>query len=147
MSELAVASSLPGMILGTAGLVISIMNYLRDRPDVRITLNWHMQDTRTGKATGLVRVTNAVGKAVFISIFAIELPKGLHSTYLVLSKSLDGMKSSEGDRPLAIFVPYGDLAKYPPVWRQIRAYAEDSTGKRYRSKYPRKNESAPPWVR
>jgi hypothetical protein len=38
------AASILGMVLGTAGFIMSLLNYLRDRPCVRVQLEW---DTKT----------------------------------------------------------------------------------------------------
>jgi hypothetical protein len=61
-------------------------------------------------------------------------------------KSLDGTKLGESEGPLPVWVPYEGLSEYSKVWRKIRAYAEDSTGKQYRSKLPEKGAPKPPWV-
>ena len=139
-------ASILGMIFGTAGLVLGILNYLRDRAKVKVTLRWKMQNLETGETRGLIRVTNVNRRPVFISLVALELPKGFDHTHLVLMKALDGTKLSEGERPLAVWVAYEGLAQYSKVWRKIRAYTEDSTGKKYRSEFPAKDGPTPPWV-
>jgi hypothetical protein len=35
-------AAMVGMVLGTAGFVMSVMNYLRDRPKVKVFLKWDM---------------------------------------------------------------------------------------------------------
>ena len=37
-----------GMVLGTAGFVTSLLNYLRDRPKVKVTLKWDMKSISDG---------------------------------------------------------------------------------------------------
>jgi hypothetical protein len=145
-NTLTVASAILGMVLGTAGFIMGVLNYLRDRAKVKLTLKWKMQSLETGEQRGLVRITNTGRRPVFISIVALELPKGHDHTHLILMKSLDGTKLGEGDKPMGVFVPYEDLAQYSKVLREMRAYAEDSTGKRYHSKYPTKDTPTPPWV-
>lgn len=135
------------MLLGTAGFVMSILNYLRDRANVKIKLQWKMQNLQTGQSQGPIRITNAGRRPVFISIIALKLPKGFKHSHLVLTKSISGTKLGEGDEPMGILVPYEGLEQYSKVWRKIRAYAEDSTGKQYYSRLPRKDEETPPWVK
>jgi hypothetical protein len=53
-------TSILGMWLGTAGFVMSMMNYLRDRPKVKVTLRWELTEVGTDKAVGIVRVTNVL---------------------------------------------------------------------------------------
>jgi len=146
-NTLSMTASVLGMPLGTAGFAMSILTYLRDRAMVRITLQWKMQNTKTGETKGLVRVTNSGRRPVFISIVALEPPKGFDHTHLVLEQSIGGTKLGEGEKPMGVLFPYDGLEQYTEVWRKIRAYAEDSTGKRYYSSLPRKDAKAPPWVR
>ena len=147
MNPLSVIASLLGMLLGTAGFVMSILTYLRDRPRVKMTLLWNMRNMQTGQSQGLIRITNTGWRPVFISIVALELPKGFEHTHLVLDRSIGGTKLGEGEKPLGVFVPYDGLAQYSRVWRKMRAYAEDSTGKRYHSKFLPKDAEIPPWVK
>ena len=42
--------------------------------------------------------------------------------------------AAEGDAPAVFVVNYENLKQYSGVWRKIRAYAEDSAGKKYWSK-------------
>lgn len=72
MSALATTGSILGMVLGTAGVTISVLNYLRDRPQVKVTLQWNMVDPNTGEVRGLVRITNTGRRAVYICIAALE---------------------------------------------------------------------------
>lgn len=135
-----------GMVLGTAGFVMSLMSYLRDRPRVKLTLQWDMTNAKTGDRTGVVRVTNVGRRPIFIGIIALEVPKGADPTHLVLMESIAGTKLNEGDAPSPYLINYHGLAEYKSVWRRIRAYAEDSTGKRYYSRIPRRKTKPPSWA-
>ena len=143
MDALTTSGSVLGVLFGTAGLTISILNYLRDRTKVRVTLSWNMTDIRTGKMSGLVKATNTGRRAVFISIAGISLPgDGLG----ILGESIAGAKLNEGDKPAAYLVAHNGFAEHAKQWRKIRAFVEDSTGKRYYSKYPAKNDDPPNWA-
>jgi hypothetical protein len=144
---LTATASILGMLLGTAGFVMSILNYLRDRAKVKITLRWNMRIVETGELMGLVRVTNIGRRPVFISVVALEVPKGFEYPYLLLKQSIQGTKLGESEKPLGLPVSYGSLSPYSKVWRKMRAYAEDSTGKRYYSKFPAKGVETPSWVK
>jgi hypothetical protein len=135
------------MLLGTAGFVMSILNYLRDRPKVKITLQWNMQIMGTEESMGLVRITNTGRRSVFISTVALELPKSFEYPFLVLQQSMGGTKLGESEKPLVFPVSYESLAAYSKSWQKMRAYAEDSTGKRYYSKFPAKGAETPHWVK
>jgi hypothetical protein len=146
-SALTVAASVIGMVLGTAGFVMSILTYLRDRARVKVTLQWKMQNLKTGQSQGLVRITNIGRRPVFISSVALELPKGFKRRYLVKLETIGGTKLDEGEKPMGILIPYDGLEQYSKVWRKIRAYAEDSTGRQYHSSLPLKDAETPPWVK
>ena len=145
MDALTTTGSILGMVLGTAGLTISLVNYLRDRLQVKVTLSWNMTDARTHEVRGLVRVTNTGRRAVFISIAAIEIPNT--STVYVLSDSLAGTKLAEGDKPAAYFISHEGMAVHAAYWRKVRAFVEVSTGEKYYSDYPRKNGAPPKWAK
>jgi hypothetical protein len=147
VNPLSTAASILGMLLGTAGFVMSILTYLRDRARVKITLQWKMQNLQTSETKGLVRITNTGRRPVFISVVALTLPNGFEHTHLVLDESIGGKKLGESEKPLGILVPYDGLAQYSKSWRKMRAYAEDSTGKRYYSAFPERDAKTPPWVK
>ncbi len=105
-----------------------------------------MTETITRQMYGLAKVTNVGRRPVFISVVALELPKGFKHSHLILNTSIAGTKLSEGDKPIAHMINYTDLAQYSEQWQKIRAYAEDSTGKRYFSEPPQKNSKKPSWV-
>ncbi|HLH10152.1 MAG TPA: hypothetical protein VKW78_23155 [Terriglobales bacterium] len=138
-------AALLGMVLGTAGFVISMMEYLRNRPKVKVTLKWDMTDTLTKEKMGIIKVTNVGRRPIFISIVALELPKGFNR-YLVISDSIKGHKLSEGDAPAGFLVNYKDLQQYSRLWWKIRAYVEDSAANKYRSPELPKASKAPSWV-
>src|SRR6266700_2689712 len=110
MTAISMTAAVLGMILGTAGFTISLMNYLRDRPRVRLTLKWDMTELGTGRLFGLVKVTNVGRRPVFISAVALELPPGFKHSHLILNNSIAGTKLSEGDQPIVHSVSYTDLA-------------------------------------
>lgn len=143
MGALTTIGSILGMVLGTAGFTVSVLNYLRDRPKVKVLLQWNMTDSRTGIVKGLVRVTNIGRRPVFIGAAAIQIEGG--ATYL-LSDAIPGTKLQEGDKPAGYMVNHEGMEKHSGEWRKVRAFVEDSTGKKYWSKYPSKSDKPPAWV-
>jgi hypothetical protein len=141
-----------GVVFGFGGLLLGILNYFRDRATLVVTLQWDMAVTDNPtydpkKSWGLVRVTNVGRRPVHLGIVALKLPKtfktpkGFEHSHLVLEQSIGGKRLAEGDPPAAFVVNQDDLAKYSAVWHQIRAIAEDSTGKTYKSKMVSKRPS------
>jgi hypothetical protein len=76
MNGLSVTASILGMVFGTAGLVLGVLNYLRDRAKVKVTLRWKMQNVQTGETRGLIRVTNVGRRPVFISLVGSRTAEG-----------------------------------------------------------------------
>lgn len=137
-----------GMVLGTAGFVMGLMNYLRDRPKVKVFLKWDlaMAGNPGAPKMGIVRVTNVGRRPIYISVATLKLPKGFKYDHLILKQSVPGTKLSEGDAPIEFPVNYSGLQQYAKHWRRIRAYAEDSAGRRYLSKKLSKSE-IPSWAK
>jgi hypothetical protein len=140
-------AALLGMVLGTAGFVISLRNYLRDRPKVKLTLQWDMaQVGQQANKIGVLRVTNIGRRPIHISVAALTVPKGFKYSHLILAESMPGTKLFEGDAPATFSINYKDLAQYSKHWRKVRGYVADSTGRKYYSKKLPKSP-IPSWVK
>jgi len=139
-----------GVVLGVSGSILGILNYLRDRAEVAVTVKWDMNisDNRIydpNKKWGVISVANIGRRSIFVSHAALRLPKGYNSTHLVLFESIDGKKLSEGDRPIQYMIDQSSLSEYAKDWRNIRAEITDSTGKVWRARKPNK-EKRPSWA-
>ncbi|HEY4960628.1 MAG TPA: hypothetical protein VII29_07220 [Terriglobales bacterium] len=130
-----------GAILGSAALAVSISTDLRDRPQLKVLLQWDMAELNTGRKMGLVRVTNIGRRPAHVGIVALVLPEKYEHSHLTLNQSIQGERLEEGDRPEGFIVNYDGLAQYKAGWNKIRAMAEDSTGKVYYSDFPKKKPS------
>ena len=150
VQTITLVTSICGIAFGLSGLVLGILNYIRDRSRIAVTLTWDMSipdDPRYDPAEryGLVRVTNTGRRAAFISIVALAPPKGSTDQFLILSDSIKGTRLGEGDPP-AVFTFHQHLvAEYAAKWREIRAVAEETGGKKHWSKRL-KNEQPPSWA-
>ena len=140
-----------GAVFGTGGLVLGILNYLRDRPKVKVLLQWNMLAIPNNplpqgeRECGMVTVTNAGRRPVYISHACLRMPKHYEHDMLLLANSVEGRKLSEGDPPATFIVPYEGLDKYSNDWKAIRAQVSDSTGRVYLSK--RRKMKTPKWVK
>jgi hypothetical protein len=94
----------------------------------------------------MIKVTNVGRRPIFISAVALEVPSEKPRKLLLINGSIPGKKLSEGDMPSTHMVSYSQLRPYSPFWKKMRAYAEDSTGKRYYSRFPAANAKTPQWV-
>jgi hypothetical protein len=130
-----------GAILGSAGLAVSILTYLRDRPRLSVKLQWDMSEVGTEIRMGLVRVANVGRRPAHLAIVALELPKKYRTSHLILNQSIQGKRLDEGDKPEGFIVNYDQLSEYKADWNKIRAMAEDSAGKTYFSEFPKKKPS------
>ena len=89
-----------GVVFGLSGLILGILNYLRDRARIIVTLQWDMKilnDPRhdENKYWGIVTATNIGRRPIYISHAALILPKGYDSEYLLLA---EGIKRTKGVR-------------------------------------------------
>src|SRR6267142_6674223 len=89
------AGALLGMIFGTAGLTLGVLNHVRDNSNIKIRLSWDYQDLSPGtpnnnKLYGVVTVTNLGRRPVFISLVDIPLPKEIGAKHLLLLESIQG---------------------------------------------------------
>jgi hypothetical protein len=143
--------ALTGALGGTAGLVLGILNYKRDKPRVRVTLSWDMQSDNdpqfpAGEKFAFVNVANTGRRPIYISHAAIKLPKGHPHTHLVLKEGLQGDRLAEGDPPKAYKMNQLNMGQYSKGWRKIRAVVFDSAGKEYKSQRPHWRQKPPSWV-
>lgn len=147
---LALVISLVSGVIGVSAFTLGVLNYLRDRPKVRVTIKFDMSVSREGmldpsKPWGLISVTNAGRRPVFISIAAFgywrgralrprgrSLPDG--HFLQIAAQSVGGTKLGEGDAPVTYIFSQDGLDQHAANWDKVRAYVEDSTGKRYLSK-------------
>jgi len=140
-----------GVVFGTSGLILGILNYLRDRPKVVVSLVWNMQivakasDPEAGRDCGVVTITNIGRRSVFISHVCLTFGKHHADTILLLLDSVQGRKLSEGDPPATFMITYEGMEKYSKGWKKTRARVSDSTGKIYWSKPDKKIQ--PSWVK
>src|SRR5437867_336059 len=98
-----------GAVFGTSGLVLGILNYLRDRPKVKVLLQWNMLVLPSDRECALVTVTNVGRRPVFISHVCLVMPKHYGGNVLLLRDSIEGRKLSEGDPPANFMFPYDRL--------------------------------------
>ena len=142
MQIASLVTAILGAVLGAAGLTISILAMLRDRPKITVFLNWDVESIeRPGFRIGVVSVTNVGRRAVYIGAVALELPKHREYKALLLKGSIPGKRLGEGDPPAKFMVSYDKLEKYKANWYRIRAFAEDSAGKKYYSKFTARKPS------
>ena len=143
--------TLVGVVAGTAGLVLGMLNYLRDRSRVMVNLQWDMKVMNAPgydptKLWGVIRVTNTGRRPAYVSHVVIKLPKGYKSSRLLVKEGLQGQKLDEGAPPLPFLVNQEGLEEYAKDWKKLRAQVSDSTGKVWTS--PRKGRGEPPsWAK
>jgi hypothetical protein len=144
-------TSLLGLVFGVTGTVLGVLNYLRDRAQVRVTLHWDMSVTPgskydSKKKWGIVRVANVGRRPIFVSHVAIRLPKGFNVTHLLLSEGVEGVKLGEGDPEKGFVVSQEGLEQYAACWWKLVAHVSDASGQEWTSK-PLPREAMPSWAR
>jgi hypothetical protein len=142
MQTLTYITAIIGVILGSGSLALGIFNYLRDRPKIRIHLQWNMQMvgasfSQNEPECGLITVTNTGRRPVYISHVCLILPKAYKNRFLILVDSVPGRKLAEGDPPASFIIRHDIQTEYANDLKRIRAQVSDSAGQVYMSKYPK----------
>ncbi len=127
-----------GLVFGVAGFVLGVLNYLRDRHKVVVTLQWDLNATEGSgydhtRKWGSVRVTNIGRRSTYVSHVALKLPKGYDHTHLLIMGGITGKKLSEGDPTEVFVVDQAGMEQYAKDWRRIVAQVNDSAGKAWYS--------------
>jgi hypothetical protein len=141
-------AALAGMIFGTAGFVLGLLAYLRDRSALRVHLAWDYSIVNNAlydphKKWGLVSVTNVGRRPVYITHVFLRLPKP-HG-FLVLMEGLEGTRLGEGDPPHPVVIDQTAMSAHAAHWRRLVAQVTDSTGKNwYSRRVPRTKK--PSWA-
>lgn len=144
------AVSVTALIFGLSGFVLSVMNYLRDRHRVVVSMQWDMAVTEGSgydhtKKWGLIRVTNIGRRPTHVSHVALKLPKGYDHSHLVILDGVAGKKLSEGDPTEAYVVDQSGMETYGKDWKSVVAQVSDSTGKAWYSERLKSNQK-PSWA-
>lgn len=139
-----------GLLFGLTGFILGVMNYLRDRAMLAVTLQWDMDVTPGtqydhNKKWGVISVANAGRRTAYVSHAALRLPKGHDASHLVVMDSIQGEKLAEGDPTKVYLVDQDGLEPYASDWRKIVAQVSDSTGRIWKSKRLR-GSPVPSWA-
>lgn len=145
-------TAIAGVILGLSSLVLALLNYRRDRPKLLVSLRWDaivVRDTKGRDASfGQLYLTNTGRRPIYITSAGIEFdpPRASWFSRTERQGKVKGRKLGEGDPPLSLVVDAtrlgADLTReHSRYWRHFRAFAEDSTGRRYYSEKPTKRPS------
>lgn len=127
-----------GLASGVTGTVLGVMNYLRDRARVQVSLQWDLKsfgapEYDENKFWGVVTVTNVGRRPIHVSHVALRLPKGLDDTHLLIKSGISGKTVSEA-APSEIYVVTQDgMEAYAKHWDKIVAQVSDSTGREWKS--------------
>jgi hypothetical protein len=140
-----------GLGSGVAGTVLGILNYMRDRAKVEVSLQWDMEVTPGSgldhtKRWCVITATNVGRRPVHVSHAALRLPKGYDGSHLLSPQSVSGQTLTEGS-PSGVYVMTQEgLERYAKDWRKITAQVNDSSGRAWRSKRVTRKE-VPSWAR
>ncbi|MBC8032496.1 MAG: hypothetical protein H7Z16_20600 [Pyrinomonadaceae bacterium] len=127
-------TAMAALIFGLSGLVLSIVNYLRDRAIIVVDLQWDMTVKEDGRQVGIITIANVGRRPVYISHAALRLPRECKTSHLVMMDAVQGERLGEGDRPKLYLVQQDIMEEYAEYWYYIRAQVSDSTGKVWYSK-------------
>jgi hypothetical protein len=145
-------AAIAGLVFGFTAFILSILNFRRDRPRLIVALQWDAVAVKDKHGTlakfGRIYITNSGRRPIYITSAGIEVatrrPYGsIRSTTQGKPK---GRKLAEGDPPLSLIVDADGstidlLMSWRDWWQDVRAYAIDSSGKKYVSPRVKKRPS------
>jgi hypothetical protein len=135
-----------GLLSGITGTVLGVMNYLRDRVCVNVSLQWDMKSYGdpqydANKYWGVITVTNTGRRPVHVSHVALRLPKGLDDSHLLVKSGISGKTLSEAAPSEIHTLTQDGMEAYADVWGKIVAQVSDSAGRVWTSKPVKKKPS------
>jgi hypothetical protein len=143
-----------GLISGVTGTVLGVLNFLRDRAAVEVSLQWDMSVTPgteydVNKKWGVITVANIGRRPIFVSHVAIRLPKrasikGGYS-HLVIPSGITGKTLTEGAPAERYVMTQDGLDEHAAHWRGMVAQVSDTRGRVWSSKKLRRNQ-IPSWA-
>ena len=132
-----------GIISGIGALVLGVMNYVRDNPNLSLSLVWDLEPFgntpfEKDKLYGVIKITNIGRRPIFISQISIRIPG---SKELLITESITGEKIGEGDHPKIYPIDQDGLEKYAELWDKMYAVVRDSAEREYLSRPPKNKPS------
>jgi hypothetical protein len=131
-------ATLIGVVTGPAALLLSVLNYLRDRAalhvDVRINmLVKNAANYNDGKRHIVVTVTNIGRRPAYISLVGLLFPDGTNYT---LSDILFNPKhAKEGEAPCQFLCEQEGIENFNEQWPGVYCLVRTSTGLQFRSRF------------
>ncbi len=131
-----------GGALGVAALVLSLANYFRDRPRLRISLQFDMEGYGglADSGTWLVAsLANTGRRPIFVSHVGLcrasYWKRYRKDKALTLLETAEGRRLQEGDPPWTVPGKQDEtVTSYVNRSGKVRAFASDSAGKTYYSR-------------
>jgi hypothetical protein len=143
-----------GLVSGVTGTVLGVLNFLRDRAAVEVSLQWDMSVTPgteydANKKWGVITVANIGRRPILVSHVALRLPKraSINGGYshLVIPSGIIGKTLTEGAPAERYVVTQDGLEEYAAHWRGMVAQVSDTRGRVWSSKKLRRNQ-IPSWA-
>jgi hypothetical protein len=100
------------LVTGVSGFTLGLLNYLLDKPSIKVELSWELTNTDTQEMDGVIRVIRVADigrRSIVLSHVALKIPKGHGESYLILKDGINGQKLSEEYAPLLYLVTYDKM--------------------------------------
>lgn len=128
------------LIVSCVHAMVGVSNYRRDRHKVRVDLQWNAEETRKfgvrepTERFGHITVTNIGRRPVSIQFIGLHLPGRKRVINWLATGEV--IKLEEGGPPIIKKVRQdSNLEPFVDIWRKIRASADDTANREYRSKH------------
>ena len=148
-TELKDAAALIGAITGPAGLLLAALVYFRDRPIVRVDLQFDMEGVPPVPAGTyfVVSVYNLGRRPIYLSHAHLTVPRwarrALGATHVILGSGLQGVTIAEGGPPHRVPTDQVNMERFAKIWPYMRAAVIDAAGRHHYSDWP---TTAPTWA-
>ena len=132
------------LILGGAGFVLGVCNYLRDKAKVEVHLMWGMKRSDRDEFYGVISVVNTGRRPVCVGGAVMRIP-GKDTILLENAVGQVAVQTtlSEGSPSALFFMPHDGMEQYKDHWQEITAEVSDTSGKVWKSK---KVQDKPSWA-
>jgi hypothetical protein len=136
-------ASIIGMVTGISGFTLSIVNYLRDRAKLWVTVSPNMHTINVpeydpNKTYMVTKVVNIGRRPVYVSMVAGLTSEG--KSFLINDALRNPQKISEGDAPAQFLLDQAFLDDYRQTWPGIYLIVQTADGHQYGRFLDRKPE-------
>lgn len=130
--------ALIGAVTGPAGLIVSLLTYLRDRPRLWVSMmpDMKVQNSPTYDSTKrylVVTVSNIGRRPEYVEVVALLQPDGTSGT--IADVFFNPNEVYEGKAPAKYLIDQSSISGFSSHWPGVAVLVRTSSGRQYRARY------------